>query len=90
LQDTELTSAKFVMWSHILHPQCDVLKVQKMMLKLNIQDIERLLMGYVQRKRWSTKLNLAWLCHKVLISLKYDCWFSMSKFMLAVGSHALS
>ncbi len=90
MHDTELTSAMFVMWSHILHSQSDVLKVQKMMLKLNIQDIERLLMGYVQRKRWSTKLNLAWLCHKVLISLKYDCWFSMSKFMLAVGSHALS
>jgi hypothetical protein len=59
MHDTELTSAKFVRGSHILHPQCDVLKVQKMMLKLNVQDIERLLMGYVQRKRWSTKLNLA-------------------------------
>jgi hypothetical protein len=70
MQDTKLKSAKFVRGFHILHSQCDVLKVQKMMLKLNIKDIEPLLMGYVQRKRWSRKLNLAWFCHKVLISLK--------------------
>jgi hypothetical protein len=58
MQDIKLTSAKFVKGFHILHSQCDVLKVQQMMLKLNIQDIERLLMGYVQRKGGQQNLTL--------------------------------